>query len=184
MTEKAEPKPARVFVGLKIATEIAERLAALAVPLREVRARLVAPADIHLTLVPPWQEAAIDQAVERLRDASGGFAPFPLQFLHVGYGPQPRRPHLLWADCAATDDIAAFRTALMTAFGQEDSRPFRPHVTLARLRQNERHAVRTFPIDRPLDLAQIVDHVELFQSPPPGAVGYRVVASIPLAAPA
>ena len=101
------------------------------------------------------------------------FAPFSLKFHHIGYGPQARRPSLLWVDCAATDEFAALRNSLMQAFGQEDSRPFRPHVTLARIRDGERSAARRHPIDKDLDLVQMVRTIELFQSPPPGATGYR-----------
>jgi hypothetical protein len=51
-TASAAPQ-ARVFVGLKIAPEIATELAQLAAVLEKLPVRLVKPADIHLTLVPP-----------------------------------------------------------------------------------------------------------------------------------
>ena len=137
MNDRAEPKPARIFVGLKISPDIAYRLAALAAELRETRVRLVAAADIHLTLVPPWQEVSIDQAIGRLRQAARTLTPFSLTLQHIGYGPQPRRPNLLWIDCASTDEIAALHRALMQAFARESSRPFRPHVTLARIRPGD-----------------------------------------------
>ncbi len=182
MNDGAEPKPARVFVGLKIAADIADQLAALAAELRETPARLVAPSDIHLTLVPPWQEGAIEQAIERLRGVAGLFAPMSLKFEHLGYGPHPRRPRLLWADCAATEALAALRAALMLAFAQSDERPFRPHVTLARIRDAQPGLPRKHPIDRDLNFTQAVRTVELFQSPPPGTRGYRVLASVELGA--
>lgn len=181
MDEGEQAKPVRLFVGLKVMPGIADQLAALAAPLREARARLVASGDIHLTLVPPWQETAIQVAIECLSEVAGRFAPFSLRFLHVGYGPQPRRPHLLWIDCAAGDELVALDAALMTAFGQEQTRPFRPHVTLARLRDDGRQVARKYPIDRDIDLAQPVTTVELFRSPPPGATGYQVMASVALA---
>jgi len=123
--------------------------------------------------VPPWQEVSLDQAIGRLREVAGMSAPFSLKFHHLGYGPQPQRPNLLWVDCAATDEIAELRNSLMGAFGQGDSRPFRPHVTLARIRDGERSLARRHPIDKDLDLVQMVRTIELFQSPPPGATGYR-----------
>ena len=180
MNEGAETKPARIFVGLKISPQIAGVLATQTSELKEARVRLIAPADIHLTLVPPWQEGSIDQAVERLRRVAGMFKPFALTFQHLGYGPQPRRPNLLWADCAATDDITTLRDALMQAFGQQDSRPFRPHVTLVRIREGQRSVARRHPIDRALNLEQMVQTVELFRSPPPGATGYQILASLEL----
>lgn len=183
MNNGAEEASARIFVGLKIGPDIAGQLAMLAAELKETRARLVATDDIHLTLVPPWQEASIDQAIGRLRQVASLFAPFSLKLQHLGYGPQPRRPSLLWVDCVAVDEIAALRNALMQAFAQEDNRPFRPHVTLARIRTGERSFARMHPIDKDLDFVQTVRTIELFQSPPPGTNGYQILASVQLAKP-
>jgi RNA 2',3'-cyclic 3'-phosphodiesterase len=43
-----------VFIGLKVTPEIARELTQIAAGLKEPSVRLLAPADIHLTLVPPW----------------------------------------------------------------------------------------------------------------------------------
>ncbi len=171
---------ARVFVGLKIAPEIATQLAHFAAALEQLPVRLVTPADIHLTLVPPWNEASIPDAIEKLGRVAGRFGAFVLIFQHLGYGPQPRRPRLLWADCGASDEIVALRAALLLAYGQTDERPFQPHVTLARIRGDGGAIARKHPIDRPLSLTQRVESVELFQSPPAGGSGYRVLASLRL----
>ncbi len=183
MTDESETASARIFVGLKISPEIADQLAALAAQLKGTGARLVATSDIHVTLVPPWQDASPDRAVGRLCRIASMFRPFLLGFHHIGYGPQPRRPKLLWVDCAASDEIGALRNSLMEAFGQKDDRPFRPHVTLARLRERGRSFARRYPFDKDLDLAQTVERIELFQSPPPGATGYHVLASAELGKP-
>ena len=174
--------PARVFIGLKVAPEIADELARLAKSIEQPSVRLIAPADIHLTLVPPWNEPSIPEATEKLRRVTGRFAAFRLTFEHVGYGPQKRRPRLLWVSCAAGDEIARLHAALREAFGERDERPFQPHVTIARMREKGFAIARRHPIDQPLSLRQRVETVELFQSPPPGASGYRVLASLRLGA--
>ena len=108
----------------------------LARSLERFSVRLVPTNDIHLTLVPPWNEASIPTAVEKLRAVTDRFGAFTLIFRRLAYGLQPRRPRLLWAECAATDDITLLRAALLRRFDQSDDRPFRPHVTLARIRGN------------------------------------------------
>jgi 2'-5' RNA ligase len=178
-TEHAAPQT-RVFVGQKIAPEIASKLAECAAGLEKLSVRPIAPADIHVTLVPPWNETSIADAVAKLGRVAGSFDAFWLIFRHVGYGPEPRRPRLLWVDCAVDDEIAAVRTALLDAFGQLDDRPFQPHVTLARIRSNGLVIARKVPIDQPLSLTQHVESIELFQSPPPGGRGYQVLASLRL----
>jgi 2'-5' RNA ligase len=178
--DTALPPPVRVFVGLKIAPEIASQLAQLSAALEQSSVRPVVPTDIHLTLVPPWNETSIPDAIEKLGRIAGTFGAFQLIFQHAGYGPQPRRPRLLWADCGATDAIAALRAALLLAYGQTDERPFQPHVTLARIRGDGVAIARKHPIDRPLSLSQRVESIELFQSPPAGGSGYQVLASLRL----
>ena len=175
-------KPARIFAGLKIEAEVARELAELARPLERYGARLVPKSDIHLTLVPPWNESHIGSAIETLRIVASGFNRFLLTFEHLGYGPSLRYPRLLWADCVAGSELKELQTALMAAYGRTDTRQFRPHVTLARILQNGRAAVRNHPIDQPLSLTQCVASVELFQSPLKGQSGYRVLASLPLGA--
>ena len=147
----------RVFVGVKIAPEIASQLARLARELEQAPVKLVAAADIHLTLVPPWNETSISEAVEKLRVTVGRFSEFALTFQHLSYGPQPKRPRLLWVECAASNEITTLRVALLYACGQSDERPFRPHVTLARLRGNGAAIARRHPIDRELSFTQQVE---------------------------
>ena len=173
-------RPARVFVGIKVAEQLAQELTALAQPLGPYRVRLVPSVDIHLTLVPPWNELNTAGTVEVLQATIRGFKSFPLTLTHLGYGPTRREPRLLWAECAAGPELNDLRRALLTAFGQSDPRPFLPHITLARMLRNGRSIARHNPIDRSLSLTQLVTSVELFQSPPPGQRGYRVLASLPL----
>jgi 2'-5' RNA ligase len=171
---------ARIFVALKVAPEIARDLAQMARELERFPVRLIAPDDIHLTLVPPWNETSIPAAIEKLRGVADEAAPFSLAFVHLNYGPQPRRPRLLWAECAASEGLTALHAALLHAFRQSDERPFRPHVTVARIRGNGAAVARKLPIDRELTFSQPVETVELMQSPPPGEAGYRVLASLRL----
>jgi 2'-5' RNA ligase len=177
---KEDARPTRVFVGLKLAPEITRELAELARSLEPYGVRLVPSADIHLTLVPPWNEPDIVNAVERLRATVNGFTAFPLTFARLAYGPTLRRPRLLWAECVASNVLVELRMALLTIFGQIDPRPFRPHVTLARFPTRGQVIARKAPIDQSLSLDQYVTSVELFQSPAKPQSGYQVVASVPL----
>ena len=180
----ANRRPARVFVGMKMAPEIARELVKIAQELKGSDVRLAAADDIHLTLVLPWDEVSTSEAIDKLRLVASKFGTFLLTIQHVGYGPDSRRPRLLWAGCEVTDEILALRAALLEVFGQMDERPFRPHVTLVRIRSNGRAIARKHPVDRQLSLTQRVESIELFQSPPPGENGYRVLASMRLAVPA
>jgi 2'-5' RNA ligase len=69
---------------------------------------------------------------------------------------------------------------LLAAFGQAQGRPFRPHVTLARLQGNGRGIAEEHPFNQALSLSQRVKAIELFKSPGKGERGYEVLASVPL----
>lgn len=175
-------RPERIFVALRIAPEIAQELSRYGNGLEQFSVRPVPTADIHLTLVPPWNEVSIADAVTKLRRETETCGAFTLAFRHIGYGPEPRRPRFLWAECVASNELAELRAALLRACGQVDERSFRPHVTLARLRDKGRAIARKHPVDQDLAFTQQVNTVALMQSPVPGESGYKVLVSLPLGA--
>jgi len=172
----------RVFVGLKIAPAVAQELAQSAHRLERAPSRFVPCEDIHLTLLPPWNEHSIPEVIDKLRATSSRLAPFPLAFTRLTYWPNHRRPRLLCVECVPTDGLAALQSALLDAFGQTNDRPFKPHVTLARLQRGAKPASAKSALDQDLALDQTIDTVELFQSPKPPAKGYTILASVPLSA--
>ncbi len=180
MSCAGQRRSARLFVGIKIAPEIASALAKIARPLEDPSVRLVPAADIHLTLVPPWNEANTAAAADTLRKALQPVGSFDLVFEHLNYGPAPIAPKFLWAECAATNEVCLLRKLLLSAFNQTDERPLRPHVTLARLGKNGHKIAQKQPMDRQLSFRQTVQSIELFQSPQQQGRGYEIVASIPL----
>jgi 2'-5' RNA ligase len=169
-----------VFVGIKVAPEIAQELADLVKPFECLPVRLVPPADIHLTLVPPWNETNMPGVIEKLHKAARGLQAVTLTFAEVAYGPSRRRPRLLWAECVPTQEIAEMHASLFAALGQMQERPFRPHVTLARLQRNGRAVAGEHPFNRTLSLTQSVDAIQLFKSPGRGQKGYEALVSVPL----
>ncbi len=176
-------QPTRIFVGIKVTSDIAEELAKLVQPLEGLPVRLIPAADLHLTLVPPWNEADISAAIEKLREAICGLRGFTLTFKRIAYGPTRRRPRLLWAECAPAEDALQIQALLLATFGQSQQRPFRPHVTLARMHKIGCTIASKHPFDQTLLLSQRVESIELFRSPRKGERGYVVLDSVPLIAP-
>jgi 2'-5' RNA ligase len=182
MDQQGVIEGSRVFVGLRIAASIAQELAQCAHRVEHAPSRFVPCDDIHLTLVPPWNENSVPDVIERLRATSSRLAPFPLAFTRLAYWPNHRRPRLLCVECTPSDELAALQSALLSTFGQTNDRPFKPHVTLARLQRGAKPASAKSALDRDLGLEQSIGTVELFQSPRPPAKGYAVLASVPLSA--
>ena len=130
----------RLFIAVPLPPEIADRAAACLDPalpaLRPVRPEL-----LHITLAFLGQVAD-----ERLADASAaaaiagaGKSPFRIILDRAGRFPASGPPRALWLGVGAgADDLARLAADLARelrarAFALED-RPFRPHLTLARVR--------------------------------------------------
>lgn len=127
----------RLFLGFPLS----ENIAAQAVAWQDTRAdlpvRWVAPQDMHMTLVAPWERDDLAEDRERIQNVLSSFDPFPLVFDQISFGPRPQTPRLIWAkgscDLETTRRLERMRGALREALGlPKDARPFTPHVTLAR----------------------------------------------------
>jgi 2'-5' RNA ligase len=105
--------------------------------------KCVAPEGIHLTLkflgsVPAQKMTEITRVMEQ---ASQGVSPFQLQITEVGAFPDLRRPRVLWVGIKGeVDKLVSWQqlidNGLVPLGFAKEARPFTPHLTLARLREN------------------------------------------------
>ena len=103
----------------------------------------VSPDGIHLTLkflggVPTNK---IKDIVAVMEAASQGVKPFELEISEVGAFPNFRRPRVLWVGIKGdVDKLIAWQqrldNGLLPLGFAKENRPFTPHLTLARLREN------------------------------------------------
>jgi 2'-5' RNA ligase len=130
----------RLFIAIDLPCDITERLRVPQDTLRKSRARLslVNPSIIHLTL--KFIGEVPEQKVEQVKAALSAVS-FPSFDLKVGCisANSPRQPRVVW--CGITDDG---KTALLHDRVEEalaplgiprDTRPYRPHATIARVKR-------------------------------------------------
>lgn len=97
------------------------------------------PENLHLTIafLGDVLPARIPSLTDRLATMVGGIGVFTARVMGVGAFPSLSRPQVLWVGIAAAA-LAVLATAVQAACEQEgfprERRPFRPHVTLGRLR--------------------------------------------------
>jgi 2'-5' RNA ligase len=106
--------------------------------------RLVHDQGLHLTMkffgeVPPARLEVIEEAV---RAAAPGTGALHLQLAELGAFPSERRPRIIWLGLDAPPALELLqdrleRRAEAIGFPPEGT-PFRPHVTLARVREGHR----------------------------------------------
>ena len=127
----------RTFVAIDLTEEIRERARQSQDILARSEGRLaiVDPANLHITVkfLGEVEPAQIEPIVEALRAVRAG--PFEMTVGHAVCNP-PRRPRVIWCDVIDAGESAAIARQgddLLSPLGfSRESRPFRPHVTLAR----------------------------------------------------
>ena len=156
----------RSFIAVELSEEVRSALHRLQAELTLPQysfVKCVAPESIHVTLkflgnISPQKVAEITRVMEQ---ASQGVSPFQLQIIDVGAFPNMRQPRVLWVGIKGElDKLTAWQKRIddglvPLGFGKE-TRPFTPHLTLARVREN------CSPGDR-RDLGELVmkTHVEV-----------------------
>lgn len=175
----------RLFVGLPIPDPLIDRLTLLqgGIP----GARWVPQANFHLTLrfvgeVDPPTAEDVDNALTRL---SGD--PVGIGLDGVGTFGTARSPALLFANVPRSEGLALLQRKIERALSQlglaADRRKFHPHITLARLKNPDRHRLQRFLDDNGALFAPAVsvDRFRLYRSHLHGQGSvYQPVADYPL----
>jgi 2'-5' RNA ligase len=140
---------------------------------RDVRISWVQPTSIHLTIkfLGDVDEQLVDPLRAAIEQATKEHRPFSIPLERLGSFPRPQQPRVLWVgaseqwehgedakrlaelhraveDCCATFDLAP------------EGKPLSPHLTLARIKEGERHVgqalAKSGAMDRPLSLGSLV----------------------------
>ncbi|MBM3257269.1 MAG: RNA 2',3'-cyclic phosphodiesterase [Candidatus Liptonbacteria bacterium] len=129
----------RIFVALKISPKLQQCVAEWAARHYNFPVRWLAGKNLHITLIPPWHatDENIESTKEILENITRSSSPFPLLFHTLSFGPDPRRPRLIWAEGNAPRELLLLKSHLDIALGPAEKRPFRLHLTLARFREEE-----------------------------------------------
>jgi 2'-5' RNA ligase len=142
----------RSFIAIELPQEVRAGLHRLQTELKLPQhsfVKCVAPEGIHLTLkflgnISPQKVSDITSVMEQ---ASQGVSPFRLQITEVGAFPNMRQPRVLWVGIKGElDKLIAWQkridNGLIPLGFAKETRPFTPHLTLARLREG------CSPVDR------------------------------------
>jgi 2'-5' RNA ligase len=131
----------RLFVAVPLPDNVRDALRKLSGKLRDEIPfhKWTHPDDLHITVqfLGETPETKLGDLRETLRDVAIAHCSFPLSLSELdAFGP-PSRPSVLWAGLkGATDALSAVQRSVVTAMEQHgyepESRPYRPHITLAR----------------------------------------------------
>lgn len=160
---------ARLFFGLPLPDEARAALGAWQAAQASQR-HWTRPEGLHLTLAflgmrPRARLSALTPMGEAV---AGRHLAFRLRTTDLGGFPGPEAARVLWLGLTPSAALEALTTDLRTTLDQAgeafDAKPFRPHLTLARLRPPR--PVPAFLAPPPLNL--VMDQLALFESGPQG----------------
>ncbi len=137
----------RLFVGLDLPADSIRTLDAFQARLRPLARLSWSPAaNLHITtkFIGEWPEERLEEVKTALR-ALTPRPPIDIRIQGLGFFPHERAPRVFWAGIEAPPELAMLARDTDEALGQlgvaRETRPFAPHLTLARIR----HPV---PLDR------------------------------------
>ncbi|MBO2518820.1 MULTISPECIES: RNA 2',3'-cyclic phosphodiesterase [Limnochorda] len=139
----AKERARRLFIAVPLTAALQEAVVRVRAPLPDGRAiRWVAPENLHITLrfLGSVPERRLADVAGALAEASRLVGPFLLELGSCGYFPPRGTPRVLWVGVAAGGDqlsslAAAVEEALARRGFPRETRAFRPHVTVARIRE-------------------------------------------------
>lgn len=178
----------RLFVALELPVEIRERLLAWrSEAVRELSGlRLLDPEQLHVTLCfLGWQDSAAAQDIAAASQASASTATAPKLALGRPVWLPPRRSRVLAVELDDPEDgLARLQSALSARLAAggwyvPERRPYRGHVTVARVRPSA--SGRPSPLAGPPGLSFTASLLTLFRSVlSPAGARYEALATVSL----
>jgi 2'-5' RNA ligase len=139
------PEQIRSFIAIELSEEAKKGLARLRRELERDEHKLVKWVDtggVHLTLkflgnIPAKR---VTEITEAMKEATQGIFPFHLEISGLGAFPSLRQPRVLWVGVGGEMDKLSrlqqnIDSALAALGFAREERPFVPHLTLARIRE-------------------------------------------------
>jgi 2'-5' RNA ligase len=141
-SSRSNSESVRAFVAVNVPPPIRSAIVETVAPLKDASLpiRWVRPEGIHVTLkfLGEVEEAREVEIVDALITACGNTRSFVLPIAGFGAFPNPRRPRVVWVGCQPVPALELLQNAIecgLEPLGYEpEGRPFRPHLTLGRVR--------------------------------------------------
>ena len=146
----------RLFTGISICPDVVNHLSRLLDHLRPTAHIKWSPVyNLHITtkFIGEWPENRVQELIDRFRSMPR-HSPIEIAVDGLGWMPNPHHPSVLFAAVHATESLAALAKSigeeLQSLGAAADTRPFFPHITLARIKEPHplvelKHAIASLP---------------------------------------
>lgn len=170
----------KIFVGIKATSTLQEHIATWRANFQHLPVRWIRDHDLHITIIPPWNEVNVHGVLVRLRSALEGRRAFGVDLHKITLAPDPRKPRLIWAEGHPHEKLQSLKLALHRSINHTDERPLRPHVTISRFSRLTFRHMGIKKLFVPVRWHLWVDRIILFESPREAGKGYHIIEEFKL----
>ncbi len=181
-----QKKKKRVFIGIGISHEIREKISKFKELHEETPLiRWVPEENLHVTLIPPWNEKEIENLVNLLSKIPFKVEPFDLVFDRITLGPNPKRPRLIWIEGKNNPYLIELKNLLETKLQRKSlHKEFRPHITIARFKGRKLRNLTIARLNKEINWKQKVKSFLLYEAKLlPSGARYKVLKEVKLCKP-
>lgn len=168
MAKEVSSKKKRIFIAIGAGDELKREILKWQSSHNDKldeRIRWIRLEDLHITLIPPWYEEDVEGVNTRLTDKIHGRTPFKIKFDNISYGPDPKRPRLIWLSGKAPIEIRELKTEAESALGAKpEKKPFLLHLTIARFKEEYFSSFQTKEINESIAWTDTVKAIRVMES--------------------
>ena len=169
-------KPHRIFIAINLPEDVKKQLLEYKNKWPELPARWVSKDNLHLTLafLGNTSDQELAEVCRLMQEIRERHASFELRITRLQYGPDARRPRMIWTLIEKSSELLTLHKNVETMLANSDKvhyrpekRPHSPHLTLARLKTFEFQGMdeEELPeIDEEISLSFKVTSIEVMES--------------------
>lgn len=166
----------RTFIAINLPENVKKDLLEYQEKWPEIPARWSRKDNLHITLafLGNISDEDLPDVCGISEDTAAKFSPFFITLKNIRYGPPKKPPRMIWAEGEESEELGKLQKYLENALSEtpsnnfkSESRPFAPHITLARIRQwefNKINPEERIRIDEEINFTFEVNSIEVMES--------------------
>lgn len=128
----------RIFIAIPISEKLQKEIVKYQGLYPDLPVRWLEGKNLHITLIPPWEEGKIEEVKAILKSLENKFGLFEIYFNNVSFGPNFYNPRLIWATGKAPEQIVKLKKTLEENLKKpSEHNDFLLHLTLARFKPED-----------------------------------------------
>src|SRR5437870_3010288 len=105
----------RIFVAIGVPESLKKSISSWQIEHHNLAVRWVQPKNLHITLLPPWEETDPENIINILETFEASCKAFELELTSIAFGPTANAPSLIWASGKTPQALLQLRENVKTS---------------------------------------------------------------------